>query len=106
MSTSNIVKEPAARAPGDSVARQDATAMGQGMPLKSNKPNLATRDSRYQSHEPHCRYHPADDTEPKSFERRNWAGEGPKHNRNALELRGASGNTRSNKLGNSKKKGG
>ncbi|OJJ81105.1 diacylglycerol acyltransferase type 2A [Aspergillus glaucus CBS 516.65] len=106
MSTPNIVKEPVQRALGESVARQDATAVGQGMPLKSNKPNLAARDSRPQSREPHRKSHPADDTESESFEHRNWAGESPKHNHNALELRGASGNTRPNKLGNSGKKGG
>lgn len=103
MSTSSIVKEPVARALGESLARQDATAVGQGMPLRSNKANLAARDSRSQSHR---KSHPADDTESESFEHRNWKGENPKHNHNASQLRGASGNTRPNKLGNREKRGG
>ncbi|ODM17132.1 hypothetical protein SI65_07531 [Aspergillus cristatus] len=103
MSTPSIVKEPVQRALGESLARQDATAVGQGMPLKSNKANLAARDSRSQSHR---KSHPAEDTESESFEHRNWKGENSEHNHNASQSRGASGNTRPNKLGNSGKKGG
>ena len=103
MSTFNIVKEPVQRTLGESLARQDATAVGQGMPLKSNKPNLAARDSRSPFHR---KFHPADDTESESFKHRNWEGESPKHNHNVLQPRGASGYTHPNKLGNSRKKGG
>lgn len=95
MSTCNVVKEPAVRALGESIARQGATVGGEEMPLKSSKPNSGVRNNRSQSHGRYRMSHPTDDTVSESI--KNWAGESPQHNHNELELHGASGNTRRSK---------